>query len=86
MITDPGGTRIYRVRKRSPTARGEWFFADLNRAQNFVESKINGQVAWVRKHQGKWIVERGDTVYRLEEVEVVDAAGILVDENAQYPA
>lgn len=89
MITDPGTTRIWRVRLRSPTSRGEWFFAGQDNAQRFVESKTRAasqDVRWHRKHRDKWLCDEGDRTWSVEAVELQDAAGILVDEDAQHPA
>ncbi len=86
MITEPCRTCIWRVRLRSPTSRGEWHFASQDRAQRFVESKLGRQTArWVRKHSEKWLAEDDDKTYTVESIEVYDAVGIMIDENATHP-
>lgn len=86
MIKEPGGARIWRVKLRSPRSRGEWFFADRDRAQRYVETKVGRQnTGWKRKHRDKWVIKHNDRTYTVEKVEVVDAAGILIDETAKNP-
>lgn len=86
MITEPGGARIWRVRLRSHTSRGEWHFVDRDRAQRFVESKLGHRnTMWARKHSGKWVTEHNGKTYTVESIEVYDAAGIVIDENATHP-
>ena len=86
MITEPGATRIWRVKLRSPRSRCEWHFASRDRAELFVETKVGRQNArWKRKHRGEWVVSHKDRTYTVEEIELVGAAGILVDETAPNP-
>lgn len=89
MITDPDVTRIWRVRVRSSREKGEWFFAARDHAQGFVESKSRTRsqdVAWRRKNRDSWLFDEDGRTWEVKAVVVQDAAGILVDETATFPA
>lgn len=85
MTADLDATTIWRVSVESPRTRGEWFYADFDSAQLFVESRVGRQnTRWRRDRRDKWVVKHKRETWTVEAKELEDTAAVIVDETAAH--